>query len=201
MATSPANRVPAIDRSRSGILQAVTAALVARPDASLAEIAQAVGIGRTTLHRMFPTREDVLTAAAEDAIAHLAAAYVECGIPDAFTDTTSVPASWNSFHSLIATLIPMGPRLQLLLTLHSAGDATSADYTELDAVMLRALERGRRLGALSSRGSASWAMEALYALIYVAWEQVDEGSLAMRDGADLVLETWRSGVDGVGGAA
>jgi AcrR family transcriptional regulator len=48
--------VPARER-RPDLLDTAAAVLTADPTASLAEIAAAAGMGRTTLHRIFPTRE------------------------------------------------------------------------------------------------------------------------------------------------
>lgn len=47
-------------RNREAVLDAAERLLAERPDASMAAIADASGVGRTTVYRHFPTREDLL---------------------------------------------------------------------------------------------------------------------------------------------
>ena len=195
MATSP-RRKPAIDRSRDAVLASVTAILVDRPDASLAEIAQLVGIGRTTLHRLFPTRAAVLHAVARDAIDHLSGVYAQAGIPEAFLAHATESDSLEAFRRLVELVVPLGPRLTFLLRAREleVDTAVNEELTALDAILESAVERGQGAGFLSSRAPASWLAEALYALIYVAWEQIEDGTLAGLAAPGLVLDTWLSGV-------
>ncbi len=56
--TSPCS---AAGRGQS-LLDVAAGVLVADPAASLAEVAKAAGIGRTTLHKQYATRDDLLCA-------------------------------------------------------------------------------------------------------------------------------------------
>lgn len=194
----PTRRRPAIDRSRDAVLEAVTAILVERPDATLAEIAGLVGIGRTTLYRLFPTREDVLRAVALDAIGHLSAVYALAGVPRAFSGQMTEEESVSAFRRLVALLIPLGPRLMFLLRARELEDDTSVrrELAALDAIVESAVARGQGAGSLNGSASALWVAESLYALVYVAWEQVHSGRLASLAAPELVLDTWLSGVAG-----
>ena len=49
-------------RTRKAILDAAIGVLATDPAASLGQIADAADVGRTTLHRYFPERADLLTA-------------------------------------------------------------------------------------------------------------------------------------------
>ena len=84
----PLSKRPALDRSRPAVLQAATRLLLESPELSLGELAVRIGISRTTLHRMFPTREAVLRAVAHEAIDHLVVAYTEAGLDPARPDPT-----------------------------------------------------------------------------------------------------------------
>lgn len=60
------------DRVAAGILDVAAAVLAARGDAlSMGEVAEAAGVGRATLYRYFPTREALLAALADTALADL----------------------------------------------------------------------------------------------------------------------------------
>src|SRR5262249_62035047 len=48
--------------ARPSLLDVAAEVLVADPAASLAEVAAAAGIGRTTLHKQYATRDDLLCA-------------------------------------------------------------------------------------------------------------------------------------------
>ena len=56
------------DRTRRELLDAATAVLTKDSAASLAEVAAAAGVGRTTLHRYFATRDELVRALVEDAL-------------------------------------------------------------------------------------------------------------------------------------
>jgi AcrR family transcriptional regulator len=47
-------------RNREAVLEAAITLLAERPDASMREVAEASGLGRTTVYRHFPQREDLV---------------------------------------------------------------------------------------------------------------------------------------------
>ncbi|WP_221089898.1 TetR/AcrR family transcriptional regulator [Deinococcus aquaedulcis] len=178
------------------LLEVLTQALVERPHASLGELAALAGVGRTTLHRLYPTREAVLRAVALDALAHLREVDEEVGLAAAFAPGTPPAASWQTLERWIERLVPLGPRLQFLVRASELdGDAElTRASAALDATLLGALERAQAQGFLSPRPPAAWLMASLHALIYVCWEQVAAGTVAPRDAAGLVFRTWLGGV-------
>ena len=60
--------------STDAILETATRVLAASPTATLADVARAAGISRTTLFMRFATRDELLLALAVDAIDHIDAA-------------------------------------------------------------------------------------------------------------------------------
>jgi TetR/AcrR family transcriptional repressor of lfrA len=52
------------ERTRKAILDAAMAVLAAQPTAAVADIAAAAGVGRSTVHRYYPERSDLLRALA-----------------------------------------------------------------------------------------------------------------------------------------
>jgi AcrR family transcriptional regulator len=182
-----------LHRSRDAVLREATAVLVADPRCSLGEIASAIGIGRTTLHRMFPTRHDLFAAVALDALDHLDEVYSGVGLSSADAtgpDPLAVLRRWTS------AMVPLGPRLLFLVR---AGDLLDDEglahrILQLDQQLVehvRDLQSARQLDPLLPPW---WIVESLNALVYVAWEQVDSGRLAPREADRLVMRTWLDGV-------
>jgi TetR/AcrR family transcriptional repressor of lfrA len=72
-------------RTRKAILEAAMTVLAENPTASLSDIAAAAGVGRSTLHRHYPERTDLIHALAVHVHALSTAAIVEadplCGPP------------------------------------------------------------------------------------------------------------------------
>lgn len=199
---TPATRVP--DASGDAMIDALTAVLIERPDTSLGDLAASIGVGRTTLHRRFPTRHDVLRAIALRALDRLTDAHAGAGLDTAFRAAPGVNApdaitsGFAALRSAVDHLIPSGPSITFLL--RSSELAKDRDLEqrirEVDAPMLAALDRGLDLGVLSSASGSTWLLETLYALVYIAWEQIERGALAPRDATDRVLATWLHGVAG-----
>jgi len=60
--SAPTSTTPRADarRNREAVLEAAVRLLGERPDASMQEVADASGVGRTTVYRHFPNREDLV---------------------------------------------------------------------------------------------------------------------------------------------
>ena len=180
---------PVLDRSRAAVLDGATRLLLESPDLSLGELASRLGIGRTTLHRMFPTRQDLLTALAHDAIDHLEEVYTVVGLADADDVLAAVGR-------LVERLVPLGPRLMFLLRAAELRDDPDLDRREeaLDRPLRDALGRAAGRGELDPALPPQWVLETLFGQVWVAWELVEKGVLAAADAAPLVLRTWLRGV-------
>lgn len=179
-------------RSREAILTAAATVLVGAPQSSLGEIAEALGIGRTTLHRMFATRRDLLSAIAHDAVDDLARIYAEAGVG---VDTPAGGEVVAVLHRLVREMIPLGSKLMFLLRAPELRDDEELDrrIDALDEPVRAAIGRARDHGALRREVPVWWAAEMLFAGVFVAWEQIEAGRLAPLDAPDLVMDTWLTG--------
>jgi AcrR family transcriptional regulator len=175
------------------LLDRVTEAFVARPGASLGELAAAAGIGRTTLHQAIGGRRGVVVAVANHAVDRCAAA-LRVAVEEA-PDPDPVAV----LRRIVVGLLDHGALLAFFFR-QPAIDEDDAllqrQSDELDEPVVRQVRAAREAGALRTDSPEWWAASAVYALVYVAWEGVQRGWLARRDAPELVLRTLLHGEGG-----
>jgi len=173
--------------ARTSLLDVAAEVLVADPAASLAEVAEAAGIGRTTLHKHYATRDDLLCAVGHRAIdlwEHAVAGAGGSDGPD------------GGLRGLVAAMIPIGPQLAFLWRtpafdhLSELGERWLAVETRCLAV----LERAKDLGCLAADVPDWWLLQMLYSVVYMAAESVGAGKLAPLDAPGLALGTFLHGL-------
>ncbi len=184
---------PSLDRSRTRILDAAMSMLVRNPEWSLAELAGAIGIGRTTLHRMFASRELLMTALAHHALDNLEENYQSAGFGPG---GAAPPDVLSAITALVQRLIPLGPSLMFLERVRElARDPDLRKRADaLDRPLRAMLTRASAQGVLDPKLPDWWLAETLFANVWVAWEQIAAGRLASQDATALVVRTWFSGV-------
>lgn len=163
--------------------------LVARPNASLADVAKAAGIGRTTLHKHYPTRQDLLVAVAHDSLDRCDRA-IATALEAADEDPVTV------LHHLVERLVPLGPQLQFLFRQPTLDDEPKVmrRMSELEPPLHVLVRRAKEQGQVRADIAEWWFVSALYGLLYTAWEGVAYGWLAARDAPDLVVRTLLEGI-------
>jgi AcrR family transcriptional regulator len=180
--------------ARPGLLQVAAEVLVADPRASLGEVAAAAGVGRTTLHKRYPTRDALLLAVAHDSVDRFADAVADSGIALLAPHATAAEAT-AALHRLVEALVPLGARLEFLLRQPSLDDpALVARLEQLDAPIEECIRRAQRAGAVRREMPVWWVASTLYALVYSAWDGVARGRLAVRDAPDLAFGTLLAGI-------
>lgn len=180
------------------LLETATEVLVADPSASLADVARAAGIGRTTLHKLYPTRHALLVALARDALDVLERTYADAGLDGPDTATDADPAA--ALRRLVVALVPLGPRVEYLMrerSLDVEPDLT-ARVEALDEPVRALVRRAQAAGRLRAGVPDEWVVASLNALVYAAWELVALGRLAPVAAPDLVLGTLLDGVRATG---
>jgi AcrR family transcriptional regulator len=171
-------------RAARPLLDVAAAVLVADPAASLAEVAEAAGIGRTTLHKHYATRDDLVRA-----VGHRAIDLWEQAI-------ATVTGEDGGLRELIAAMIPNGPQLAFLwrTPAFDHDDEISARWAAAEERCLAVLRQAQERGVLSASAADWWLRQTFYALIYTAAESVQAGRLAPRDAPALVLSTFLHGI-------
>jgi AcrR family transcriptional regulator len=166
------------------LLDVVAQVLVGDPAASLAEVAEAAGIGRTTLHKHYATREDLIRA-----VAHRAMDLWEQAV-----DVADGPD--GGLLAMITAMIPAGPQLAFIWRTPALDhDKDFLDrWAATEDRCLAVLKRAQGLGILAAGVPEWWLMRTFYSLIYVAAESVGSGHLAPRNAPDFMLGTFLRGI-------
>lgn len=176
--------------SAPSLLEVATEVLVIDPAASLADVARAAGIGRTTLHKLYPTRHALLVALAHDALDLLEDLYRDAGLGVAGDEA---PAA---LRRLVVAMVPLGPRVEFLMRERSLD--VEPDLLErvdaLDEPVRELVRRAQRAGVLRAGLPVEWIVTTLFSLVYAAWELIAAGRLAPVDAPDIVLGTVLDGV-------
>lgn len=173
--------------SKTAITGAAFTVYATRPTATLAEIADAAGVGRATLHRHFSGRDDLIRAMSRIALSELEAA-VNTAVADAESYT-------DALRLAIDAMIPLASR-QLFLANEPPGRDPDLQevYERQRAEMTVAIDGARAEGCFARDIPTAWILRVFDTLIYAAWSSVAEGDATPRQAAALV---WRTLINGL----
>lgn len=175
-------------RTRAALLDAAAAVFAKKPIASLQDVAEAAQVGRATLYRYFPTREALLRELALMAIARTNA------VVEPIHDGSGTGR--EKLEHVIAALIPLGDCFHFLmseLAVYYAPEVATA-YEQHLYRLAAIVEQAKQEGALAVEVPTAWCVSAIDGLIWAAWPSVQEGYIAPRDAAPLVIRTLFNGL-------
>lgn len=163
------------ERSIGTILDAAIQVLSERPAASMEEIARAAGLARQTVYAHYPSREVLLRAVVDRALAQTVAA-IDAAEPNEGPPAEAldrlVSASWRTLE-----------RYPLLMDLRAP--LTPEEEHALHAPILERLERligsGQRAGDFDRRLAPAWLLAAFLGLAHAAAQEVAAGRLTAED--------------------
>jgi AcrR family transcriptional regulator len=174
-------------RTRRAILDAAVRVLSQHTSASLSEVAAAAGVGRTTMHRYFPERADLLTGISNDLLEQVAAA-TERARPEAGPAVAALERLCQAYFAL-------GDGLLLTLNEpHLFTDPAWNEESEPDRALLRLVERGHAEGTIDPDLSPVWVQNVLWSLLYAAWMHARDNDVPEHDALALCLRTLRKAV-------
>ena len=171
-------------RTRRAILEAAVEVLTADPAASLADIAAAAGVGRTTVHRYFPERADLVTA-------------LSCTAMEQITEATdrARPADGTGIEALervCQEYFDLGRMLTLVFNdPQQYGSPEWETCSPADKALLDAVERGHEDGSIDSRLTPLWVQNLLWSLLYSAWQYVQDAQVSRHHALDMCLYSVR----------
>ena len=172
------------DRSVHAILEAALDALSRDPDASMAEIARRAGVVRATIYAHFPTRDALLDAVMEHAVAQVAegtaAAEPTRGEPVEALERV-VRASWRRLDLFHALLAINTARLSVE-ELHRRHLPVMTQFAPL-------IERGQKAGAFRSDVPVAWHLAVVRAIVHAASAELRSGRLTEATVEETMLAT------------
>lgn len=167
-------------RSVTAIVDAAIDLLGARPEASIEDIAQRAGVARQTVYAHFPSREVLVRAveqrALAETIATIEAAELQRG-PAAEALDRLVQAGWRTLE-----------RYPVLMELRR--DMSAEEELALHGPILERLERlvrrGQRRGEFDRSLPPAWLLTAFLALSHAAAEEVKAARLSPPQALDVL---------------
>jgi TetR/AcrR family transcriptional regulator, mexCD-oprJ operon repressor len=172
------------ERSISSIINAALEALANDPDVSMAEIARRAGVVRATIYMHFPTRESLLDAVMENAVAQVADATREAdptqGEPEEALERV-LRSTWHKLSDFQALLAINTSRLSAK-ELHRRHQPVMTLFVPL-------IERGQKKGIFRTDVPVSWHLAMVRAIAHAASAEVRTGRIAEADVEPAMLST------------
>ncbi|WP_282792258.1 TetR/AcrR family transcriptional regulator [Streptomyces sp. CC224B] len=174
-------------RTRRAIIDAAVALVAADPTASLGDVAAAAGVGRTTVHRYFPERSDLLAAIGHDVLEKVAAATERARLDDG-------PAA-KALERLCQEYFELGDGLTLMFESPQLATWSGWDEeTAADQHFLRTVRRGHKDGSIDTALDEEWVRNLVWALLYSAWEHTRTTAASKHTAMTLCLHTLRKAI-------
>jgi len=183
-ATTPRRRRADADRSVAAILTAALEALTSDPDASMAEIARRAGVVRATIYVHFPTRESLLDAVMERAVADVAQATRDAephrGEPAEALERV-LRATWQKlgrFHALLA-----------INTSRLSAKELRRRHLPVTTQFAPLIERGQKEGVFRSDLPVEWHLAVIRSIVHTASNEWQSGRISEAQVEPAMLTT------------
>ena len=172
------------ERNIQAIIDAALEALASDPDVSMAEIARRAGVVRATIYMHFPTREALLDAVMENAVAQVAeatrAAEPTQGEPEEALQRV-LRATWHKL-SDFQTLLAINTSRLSAKELHRRHQPVMTQFVPL-------IERGQEKGVFRNDVPVSWHLAMIRAIAHAASAEVRSGRIPASEVEPAMLTT------------
>lgn len=173
---------PAARRTRKLIIDAGIAVLAERTSATLAEIADAADVSRSTLHRHFADRNDLLAAIDAECRIRFERAEAAARLGEG--------GALDSLDRLAQEYLGLGAVLGLVFADNAPVDPDSWEGGDSDGGLSTVIASGQREGDLDPELSPEWVEVTLWMMLFGAWTSL-RGGMGRRDVAFQLSRTVR----------
>jgi TetR/AcrR family transcriptional regulator, mexCD-oprJ operon repressor len=185
MASQIARRADAA-RNIDRILESAIHVFALDPAAGIHEVAAHAGLGRATVYRHFPSRDDLMAAIKAQARQEAVAAVESCHLDEG--------SSLDCIESIVRAVIELGDRYRFISGWRADGREQQEAGERISAALRATVERGQRRGEITRRVPSDWAALAIRSLMLTAVEQLSEGKMSERDADRLVTRVVLQGL-------
>ena len=175
-----ANRRADAQRNRAAILAATPGVLRQNPEASVADIAAAAGLGRMTLYGHFRSRAELIDAALTDSLERgdSVLSVVPLDGPPAEAFARLVETSWALISDARGLVIAAQKELPF--------ERVRELHAKAEERVRRVLERGQREGAFRTDVPLRWLLTTTHVVMNAAADDVVAGHVDGNDAARLI---------------
>lgn len=162
-------------RTRQAILDAAIQVLARNPAAPLGDVATAADVGRTTLHRYFAERDDLLHALREEVGRRLGEARDRARLGD--------DSGASALHRLCQEYFDLGDVLSLLFREQVVFDDEGAFDDHFQAMV----RRGYADGSIDPQLPPIWLQSLMWSQLYAGWRYTGECQVSPHEALRLIL--------------
>lgn len=176
-------------RTRNAILDAAVIVLAQRPTASMTEIADAAEVGRSTLHRYFPERSELITAIFRMAVDRMSTALTAAKLAEG-------PAE-QALRRAVHAYFELSPALiQVCLEGQQHGDDgwLITAFEEADRPVSELITRALAEGYVDPALSPEWVYKLVWWTVYAGIEASGEGLMGKQQAAESVIKQLERGL-------
>jgi len=165
-------------RNIDRILESAIHVFALDPGAGMGEVAAHAAVGRATLYRHFPCRDDLMAAIRAQARQEAVAAVESCPLDEG--------SSLDAIEQIVRAVIELGDRYRFISGWRGTPEEDQEPRERVAAALRTAVERGQRRGEITRGIPADWAVMVIRSLMLGAIEQLSEGRMSDRDAERLV---------------
>jgi AcrR family transcriptional regulator len=182
MSSSPIAQRADARRNRDVMIDVAMDLLARNPDASMRDIADAAELGRTTLYRHFPAREDLILAIFERIIAEARAITAEA--------IAQGGTAAEILRRLASEIVAIGARYKFLEAHRDLSERALKQTSDEDEPLLAWIRAAHDRGELASELDPDWIFQMITALAMRANEEMQEGHVTQQQAGRLLGETF-----------
>lgn len=173
-------------RNIDKIIESAIHVFALNPAAGMNEVALHAGVGRATLYRHFPCRDDLMDAIRAQARQEAISAVETCPLDNG--------SAIDCIESIVRAVIELGDRYRFISNWRAEGEEYPEPRERISAALEGAVERGQRRGEITRSVPPAWAALAIRSLMLAALEELSAGTMNERDAQRLVTRIVSQGL-------